>query len=1081
LIKARDRLKWSPSDEAKGRRFALAKEDRGDTLRDDETATPEIPRRKRRDLPGKRDDDNFRAAVVLNAEAAGHGLEPGKYLLQRSTAATEQLHTFRSALPRRPDGNVDWRQLSSEQIDRFFNLHDQDIDNRSQLQRWLRLKDDQARGYDVQYSLADEPTTAPPYSGDLRTRLQAMNEEMAAIEARGEAIPQEMLDRYKDLTDTLGEEIRAGRQSARQRARVDENLQEAAPAPEPTQPEQPGPPRARRMRQWRGEERLPHGRMRDWFAALRAWRTRTGNWMSRRAARMNVTIGRDAADNRAARLANEASMNVRLILNRSFNTVPGQIRTKHEVREAALTFVVEADGNRATLDEFWESVANSPSAETLAGRQAMVAIDYAQIHWEQLQPAAAQYRILTETQREIELNEGINSQEWEGGYVYHRWARDAPGTGADPTRAVPAATPFRRPRSVANYAVGVAGGRIPSTFNALELLAERVVAGQRRLNELKWVHGLRNMIDPVTDSPVVVDVIRRARRPPGVPRAQTAEPTAEEMAGPGYRPEWVSIAPEGYSVWRLGDLEVAVQEGFVGLLTKLTAPSFFKGSVPKKVFGVAKSVLLMFDTFHLGRMVAWRQMYGLFGGYRKGQTLLDFTTADIVEMANRGEIPQAWSEGLLENKRRLNLAVETGFNIGNVLDNAWSDWLHNIPGIGTFNKWLFGQYQRGAMAESWLIEFERMTKALPRATEAQVGRRVSKDLNARFGNLNRQGLFKSRTAQDLARFIFLAPQWNESLLRSEIGTVVQLGRLPYDSATQRRIVVGTLLRATGLMAVGTFLANQILSWAFRGKPTWDNDEEGWDKKISAWIPDVISGGPGFFLNPLALPMEYTHLIEGNLHRTGGDWSEAFLRIFNSRLHQAARPVSIFVTRRDVLGQKLRGGDVFPAMGRAMIPAPIASGTALAAGKQLVTGQPSETFPGQYQKQLLSSFGVKVDQAPSAEQRIRSLARDFNKSKGIVPSAEFYAGDFDDLNKALRIGNLSNARDFMEELLTKKTPKQVADHYAHWVASPFTGQRARESEFWRGLEPEQRQRYMDARAARRQLAITARQLLRETPR
>ena len=631
---------------------------------------------------------------------------------------------------------------------------------------------------------------------------------------------------------------------------------------------------------------------------------------------------------------------------------------------------------------------------------------------------------------------------------------------------------------MATYAEGIAAGRKPQTLNALELLAERVAAGQRRLNELSWVHGLRNMIDPVTDMPVVVDVIKKPRRPANLPESGSAAAKALEAAGETYKPEWQTIAPEGYKLWRLGDLEVAVQENFAGLLTKLTAPSFFKGAGIKKAFGGLKSALLMFDTFHLGRMVAWRQMFGLFGGYQKGQTLLDFSTADIREMAARGEIPEAWADGLIENKRRLNLAIRTGFNIGNVLDNSWGDALHNLPGIGTFNKWLFGQYQRGAMAEAWLIEFERMSRALPNVPEAKVARRVSADLNARFGNLNRQGLFKSRSAQDLAQFVFLAPQWNESLIRSELGAIGQAVMAPIESVQQRRLVYGTLLRATGLMAVGTFLANQILNFAFRGKPTWDNDEEEWDKKISAYIPDAIGGGPGFFLNPLALPMEYTHLIEGNLHRSGGDMSEALRRVLVSRLHAGARPVEIFLNRKDPLGRKLRDGEVLPAMAKALIPAPIASGTIAAAGKQLVTGEPSEQFPGQYQKQLMASFGVKTDQAPSPEQRIRNLAREFNKAKGIEPSAEFYAGDYDELNKALRIGNEIDARAAFDELLKKRTPREVYDHYKRAAVAPFTGQKGREKEFWRGLTPKQREVYEQARAARRDTSLRAVELLRE---
>lgn len=1135
------------------------------------------------------------------------------------------------------------------------------------------LKEQGASGYDE--AAIREHFTEEFKQPTIRQDIRKLEDEMTALEKSGQPIPQEMLDRYKDLADTLGDEIRTGKaRSEAGRTRVDENLQQVGrDAPRAPQDGRRGASGPTKIPKFKGSERLPGGKIKDLFQGLTNFRKRAGDWINRWEARNETVIGRDVADNRANQLANQASLRVRLILNRAFGDAPAAIRDKHDTREAALTFVVEANGDRAKLEEFYDAIASSAHADTKAGRQAMHAIEYAEANWEKFEAAAAEYRTLTETERETELNEGVNSHEWRGGYVYHRWQREQEG-GADPTSPTPSGTPFRKSRSVASYAEGIAGGRKPQTLNGLELLAERVASGQRRLHELSWLHGLRNMIDPVTNEPVVTDVIREenkihamrrglaariedanaaiselepkidesidalVRATHLVGKAKTAlaesgqmsqeeiarwlQPTREEATGeivrikeaiesrnyelesirevfsdgedavaadlrqqisaleseieslrseanywqekeqtaPAERAQveaigvqreeiaeaarrynlvklqkatltgrrqylrqsisryqeaisrseeaagrvdkWKVKAPEGYQLFRLGDVEVAVKEGFGKLLTTLTAPSFFKGSKAKKIFGAIKSTLLLFDTFHLGRMAAWRQVMSLggstqlgeaakslasghpfrafaeaFPGYRKGQTLLDYSAEDIREMAARGEIPEAWADGLIENKRKLRLALDTGYNVGNVLDNAWGDALHHLPGIGTFNKWLFGQYQRGAMSEAWLIEFGRQQRARPNEPERVTARRVSKALNERFGNLNRQGLFKSRTAQDLARFVFLAPQWNESLIRSELGAAADLLKAPFDSVKQRRIVVGTLLRATGTMAVGTFLANQILNYAFRGKPTWENEEEGWDKKISAYIPDAVGKGPGFFLNPLALPAEYTHLIEGNLHRAGGDTSEALLRIFNSRLHPASRAASIFVSRRDVLGQKLREGEVLPAMAKAMIPLPIAVPSAVSAGKELVTGEPSESYPGQFQKQLMASFGIKTDQAPNAEQRVRNLAQEFNREKGIVPHAEFFAGDFTDFTKALRIGNQTDARAALEELLQKKTARQVFDHFKRWQAAPFTGQRGREAEFWRTLTEEQRSQYLKSREARRALAQQAAEMLR----
>lgn len=923
-------------------------------------------------------------------------------------------------------------------------------------------------------------------------RNQRMGELAAEMRRLREAIrsapPEERRDLQDELASVTEDFDELARTAPRPRGGIPIGLSRVDQDLAPGEPEAPAPGRMEIPR-FQGPEKLEGGRLRDLLKGLVNWRRKTGNWLARSGARTDITVGRDAGDNRAAQAANEATSAVRLRLNRAFGATGKRVMRKEPLREAALTFVIEADGDRGKLQEFYNAIHASEHADTKAGRQALQALRFADEHWDRFTEAAELFKRITTAEREIELNEGVNSREWQGGYVPHVWLRDeGGGGGADPTQPRPAGTPFRRRRTVATYADGIADGREPKTLNALELLAGRVDGGQKRVNELRWLYGLRHLADPVTTEPVVTDVIRRPARPHDVPSGpqgragRQAETVPDEEFAEMRKAKWETIAPEGYVVWKLGDAEVAVHRNFAGLLTKLTAPSFFKSAPAKKVFGFMKSALLMFDTFHLGRMVAWRNMFGGhlsgFHGYKRGLNLLDFTESDIREMAQRGEIPASWEDGLVENKRRLDLAVQTGFNIGNVLDNAWGDVMHNLPLVGTFNHWLFGKYQRGAMAEAWLIEFERQRRgARPDESEETTARRVSRDLNARFGNLNRQGLFKSRTAQDIARFVFLAPQWNESLIRAELGAIGQAGRVALNAATGRKLVVGSLLRATGTMLIGTFLANQILNWAFRGKPTWENEEEGWDKKLSAWIPDAIGGGPGFFLNPLALPMEYTHLFDTQLHKSR-DTADALWRIGNSRLHSPTRAGLMLATRKDPLGRSIKPGEVTAEIAKSLVPLPIPTGTLVGAGEQLLTGQGGESYPGQFQKQAMASFGIKTDQAPSAEQRIRNVARSFNESKGIVPHAEFFAGDFDELTRALRLGNREDAREYLQDVLAKKTRTQVAEHYKRWAAAPFTGQRAREKEFWRSLTEEQRERYMEARRARQEVMREAMALLRQ---
>src|SRR5439155_10170455 len=131
--------------------------------------------------------------------------------------------------------------------------------------------------------------------------------------------------------------------------------------------------------------------------------------------------------------------------------------------------------------------------------------------------------------------------------------------------------------------------------------------------------------------------------------------------------------------------------------------------------------------------------------------------------------------------------------------------------------------------------------------------------------------------------LFLAPQWNERLIRAEFGALRQFGKMPLESIKAQRLMIGPLARGVGVAMVGSFIFAQVLNLLTRGKPTWQNEEEGPESKISGYIPDVIGGGPGFFFNPSVLPMEYTHLVLNGAARHDGNFLEALEDIGQSRL------------------------------------------------------------------------------------------------------------------------------------------------------------------------------------------------------
>jgi hypothetical protein len=201
----------------------------------------------------------------------------------------------------------------------------------------------------------------------------------------------------------------------------------------------------------------------------------------------------------------------------------------------------------------------------------------------------------------------------------------------------------------------------------------------------------------------------------------------------------------------------------------------------------------------------------------------------------------------------------------------------------------------------------------------------------------------------------------------------------------------------------------------------------------------------------------------------GDFTKAVREAIASRLNSAGRAAWTFATREDQSGTKLKtSADVVKEMGSNLIPIPISGSAALRAGKQLVTGQPEEKFPGQYQRQAFQTLGMKLDSVPSDEQRIKALATDFNKTKGVTPSAEFYHGDYYDLDRALMIGNQRETQKALADLLEKKTAAQIKQHYNVYARAPFTGKISRENDFKDTLNQEQLQAYERARQRRQDL-------------
>jgi len=792
-------------------------------------------------------------------------------------------------------------------------------------------------------------------------------------------------------------------------------------------------------------------------APIRKTKNTIVNTFKRKPANDAISYMRDAGDNAANIYAKENSNEIANDLKREF-------KKQNDKSAEALSFVIEAKGDQAELANMRQKIANSPDASKKWQKKALAAIDFADNNFARLEPIADKYNQIGLHQVAQENANGIDTPVREGYVPHYQDLEEQELFGGSGTGS---ATGFRKMRTYDTFADSIANGIDPKSINAVDLLQKRLSSGQKSINYRSWIDSLKQTIDPASGDPIATKV-SVVKRPNGS--------------------SYLDV-PKGYHQETMAGQRVAVKDGYEGIFSALNDPSAWRGKggqFIQKLGGTGKAITLGLDTYHLGRIAIWQSLIKSLGiktfqlpipSYKKGVTLLDHSIPELQKMIATGEIPKKWAKGLLENKRLLNLAVKTGYNIGGISDALHQEWIHKIPAIGEFNNWLFNQFQRGAMGETWLLEFQRYRNAYPKLPEADVARMVSKDLNTRFGNLGRQGLLKSKTMQDTARFLFLAPQWNEGLIRTELGAMGQTGKALLDAATGKRLFAGVLARSVGGMIVAQFIANQLINYATRGTPTWENPEEGIGAKISAWIPDAW-GGPGFFLNPMSLATETTHLLLKGYERTG-DALDTAINYFRSRSSVPMRPVWDAVTKKNVLGTYYAPGQMWKGMLEDAIPYPIAGGTIYAAVREAASGEPSQQFAGQYQKQLFQTFGVKLEGAPSDESRLYTLANHFKLDNNIQDREVGHTAKYGDLNRALMLGNMTNAKNAMQKLLESEPASMIQKYYKNsYPKMRLFESNQQAKEFLNTLNDEQRDVYDRAKDKRKDTAQKALDLLKD---
>jgi hypothetical protein len=422
-------------------------------------------------------------------------------------------------------------------------------------------------------------------------------------------------------------------------------------------------------------------------------------------------------------------------------------------------------------------------------------------------------------------------------------------------------------------------------------------------------------------------------------------------------------------------------------------------------------------------------------------------------------------------------------NLARFNDALYRDWIREFPVTGAVNKWVFDKLTRSAITHGFLAEFERVAKQNPKLNATEVARKVASDVNVLFGNLQKESIFRNPSVKSILQVLFLAPNWEEALVRREARAVKQLAAIPVQIAKGQPVHFGTAAKGIGSGLAAYFVGTQLLNLITRGHLTFSNEEKG--HKLDAWIPDVTGKTKGYFISPLSVFGEVTHDILRYAREKPDVWA-AVNQIGSNKMGNLGRLLEVMISGRDPANNEKLIGTGRRAITAAtqLVPVPISlSQAGRAVGSKVLPGVIPPAAPGSVQRQIVASAGFKTEPAGTAQRQIYALADEWkSKSSSAKLRAEverrlkedFGPSDYADLRGALLREDMGAARRAFDELRKTKEAQVINRALRH--PHPFTGSAASERSFIRSLSDHDKALYKEALEERKQLYSRYRQML-----
>ncbi len=626
------------------------------------------------------------------------------------------------------------------------------------------------------------------------------------------------------------------------------------------------------------------------------------------------------------------------------------------------------------------------------------------------------------------------------------------------------------------YEAAGADPYIAATHDISNIVEHRVRQGMTKIGLRGWEAELLTMTDEATGRPAFV---------------------ASKKVGDTWIPDLPSgVSGSDYTAVSTSTTRApvyALTGDYARWLKQLTSPSAIEEFAPTRAALQAgqylKHVALVGDIFHLARVTYYgasiigKKALNAYSAHTPGWAALDFREEGLDKALEHGVLSESTVKWLKEplpvtingvkgTMSRIQLSKEfqkTGFNVGQISDAIYKDLVAKLPIIGRYNKFLFDRYQRGLMMRSALDEFERRHKLDPSRDSRILMRDIGHDLNSYFGSIGRQGWIKSATFQDLARVMFLSPQWVEGIVKKDISVPYKMVSSLKDGwKGAARLAKGDDTSARGITRglISMLVLTQVINLINRRQPTWMNEE---GHKMEADL------GDNTWLNPLTVFNEtLNEFIRYNETRPNA-WS-AIQQIGENKLGFVGRASLIAVTHKTALGRNITSSTgIAKEMAKSLIPVPITLNAPMQwAENKASGGTMAEPVSAQMaRRSAMGVIGLKVETGRRAEVEMEDVARRFvkdNKLKNDAVSTMLNDEPaYSDVRRQLQLGNPAGAKKALDALRAKGVKESaVISAMKRWEHQPFTGSRRNELIWLHSLNEGQLAKYREAIESKRAL-------------